>query len=103
MAGLPLFVVRQTDEIDYFKNEIETMLNSILSTIELKEKGVYVQASTLGSLEALLQLLKSYNIPVKILLLSKIIQKEGIFSFLVFRSEYWTCTSKRCYESISTT
>jgi translation initiation factor 5B len=53
MAGLPLFVARQDDEIEYYKNEIETILKTVLNSIKLKEKGVYVQASTLGSLEAL--------------------------------------------------
>jgi len=65
MAGFPLFVVRKEDEIDFFKNEIEIMLKSVLNSIQLKDKGVYVQASTLGSLEAFLQLLKTSNIPVK--------------------------------------
>lgn len=64
MAGLPLYVAQQEDEIDYFKNEIETILKSELNAIELKEKGVYVHASTLGSLEAFLQLLKISKIPV---------------------------------------
>ncbi len=65
MAGFPLFVVRQEDEIDYYKNEIENMLKTVLNSIELKDTGVYVQASTLGSLEAFLQLLKTSRIPVR--------------------------------------
>ena len=40
-------------------SEIKTMRKNI----EKSEKGVYVQASTLGSLEALLDFLKSSNIP----------------------------------------
>ena len=59
MAGLPLFVARQKDDIDYFQNEIEGTLKSALNSFELKDTGVYVQASTLGSLEAFLQLLKN--------------------------------------------
>jgi translation initiation factor 5B len=65
MAGLPLFVTRNEDEVEYFKNEIEIIFKTVLNSIELKEKGVYVQASTLGSLEALLELLKKFKIPVK--------------------------------------
>jgi translation initiation factor 5B len=65
MAGLPLFVTRNEDEVEYFKNEIEIIFKTVLNSIELKEKGVYVQASTLGSLEALLELLKTFKIPVK--------------------------------------
>jgi translation initiation factor 5B len=66
MAGLPLFVGRKEDEIEYFKNEIQNILKTALSSIKLKENGVYVQASTLGSLEALLEFLKTSNIPVNI-------------------------------------
>jgi len=65
MAGLPLFVGRNDDEVEYFKNEIQNILKSALSSIKLKENGVYVQASTLGSLEALLEFLKTSNIPVR--------------------------------------
>ncbi|CAF4241005.1 unnamed protein product [Rotaria socialis] len=63
MAGLPLFVARQTDETDFYKNEIGIILKTALNSIQLEDKGVYVQASTLGSLEGLLQLLKTSNIP----------------------------------------
>jgi translation initiation factor 5B len=65
MAGLPLFVGRTDDEVEYFKNEIQNILKTALSSIKLKENGVHVQASTLGSLEALLEFLKTSNIPVK--------------------------------------
>ncbi|CAF4568535.1 unnamed protein product, partial [Rotaria sp. Silwood1] len=63
MAGLPLFVGRRDDETEYFKNEIQNILKTALSSIKLKENGVHVQASTLGSLEALLEFLKTSNIP----------------------------------------
>lgn len=39
-------------------------MKSTLSTIQLQERGVFVQASTLGSLEALLAFLKNSKIPV---------------------------------------
>ncbi len=65
MAGLPLFVGRKDDEVEYFKHEIQNILKTALSSIKLKENGVHVQASTLGSLEALLEFLKTSNIPVK--------------------------------------
>lgn len=39
-------------------------LKQTLSSIKLEEKGVYVQASTLGSLEALLEFLRTSKVPV---------------------------------------
>lgn len=38
-------------------------LKDVLQSIKLSEHGVYVQASTLGSLEALLDFLKTSKIP----------------------------------------
>lgn len=46
------------------KEEIAKELSSALGNIRLAERGVYVQASTLGALEALLDFLKSSKIPV---------------------------------------
>lgn len=46
------------------KEEIAKELSSALGNIRLAERGVYVQASTLGALEALLDFLKSSRIPV---------------------------------------
>ena len=67
MAGFPLFVIQNDDDIDYYKTIIDNMLTNVLNSIELNDKGVYVQASTLGSLEAFIQLLKTSKIPVKLI------------------------------------
>ena len=48
----------------YFQEEISKALKDILSSIKLSERGVFVQASTLGSLEALLEFLRTEKIPV---------------------------------------
>ena len=63
MAGLPLFVANREDEIEYYKEELQTMLKQALSSIKLSDTGVFVQASTLGSLEALLEFLRTSKIP----------------------------------------
>ena len=41
-------------------------MKGALSAIHLSDRGVYVQSSTLGSLEALLTFLKQSKIPVRI-------------------------------------
>ncbi|XP_060067641.1 eukaryotic translation initiation factor 5B-like [Ylistrum balloti] len=63
IAGLPLYVAKNQDETEYYKEELSTALKEVLNAIKLSERGVFVQASTLGSLEALLEFLKVSNIP----------------------------------------
>lgn len=48
----------------FFREEVAKELKSALSHIKLSSEGVYVQASTLGSLEALLEFLRTSKIPV---------------------------------------
>lgn len=50
------------------REEVARELKSALSSIKLTERGVFVQASTLGSLEALLEFLKTSKIPVSFVL-----------------------------------
>ena len=52
------------DDEDDLKDEIMSDLTSLLDVVDKSGQGVCVQASTLGSLEALLDFLKSSKIPV---------------------------------------
>ncbi|XP_077440575.1 eukaryotic translation initiation factor 5B isoform X1 [Vanacampus margaritifer] len=63
LAGLPLLVAHKDDEIAVLRDELILELKQTLSSIKLEEKGVYVQASTLGSLEALLEFLRTSKVP----------------------------------------
>ncbi|KAK2857156.1 hypothetical protein Q5P01_005891 [Channa striata] len=63
LAGLPLLVAHKEDEVPVLKDELVRELKQTLSSIKLEEKGVYVQASTLGSLEALLEFLRTSKVP----------------------------------------
>lgn len=64
ITGLNLQIAQKPDEVDILKEEIARELSSALGNIKLAERGVFVQASTLGALEALLDFLKSSKIPV---------------------------------------
>ncbi|XP_036419288.1 LOW QUALITY PROTEIN: eukaryotic translation initiation factor 5B [Colossoma macropomum] len=63
LAGLPLLVAHKEDEIPVLRDELIRELKQTLNAIKLEEKGVYVQASTLGSLEALLEFLRTSKVP----------------------------------------
>lgn len=64
IAGSRLLVLGPDDDEDDLRAEVMSDLTSLLNSIDKTGRGVCVQASTLGSLEALLDFLKSSNIPV---------------------------------------
>ncbi|KAJ1613039.1 Fun12p GTPase and translation initiation factor IF2 [Cryptosporidium canis] len=67
VAGTQLLIPPKnstTDEIESLKEEVMKDMGEIFSSVDRTGNGVYVMASTLGSLEALLVFLKSSNIPV---------------------------------------
>ena len=64
IAGSRLLVVGPDDDEDDLIDEVEADLNKLFSRVAKSGRGVSVQASTLGSLEALLDFLKDCKIPV---------------------------------------
>ncbi|KXX82151.1 Eukaryotic translation initiation factor 5B [Madurella mycetomatis] len=64
IAGSRLLVVGPDDDESDLEDEVEGDLASLFSRVEKSGRGVSVQASTLGSLEALLDFLKDCKIPV---------------------------------------
>jgi len=64
VAGTQLLVCGPRDDIEALKDEIMQDFASILSKVDKSGEGVCVQASTLGSLEALLAFLEESKIPV---------------------------------------
>ncbi|OWM85049.1 eukaryotic translation initiation factor 5B-like [Punica granatum] len=66
IAGTGLYVVGPDDDIEDVKEAAMEDMKSVMSRIDKTGEGVCVQASTLGSLEALLEFLKSpaVSIPV---------------------------------------
>lgn len=64
IAGSRLLVVGPDDDESDLEEEVESDLGALFSRVEKSGRGVTVQASTLGSLEALLDFLKVSKIPV---------------------------------------
>jgi len=65
IAGSRVFVARKKDDIEVIKSLVMEPLESIKNSLQTSNEGVHVQASTLGSLEALLEFLKDNMVPVR--------------------------------------
>ncbi|ODV97331.1 hypothetical protein PACTADRAFT_32802 [Pachysolen tannophilus NRRL Y-2460] len=64
VAGSRLLVVREGDDEEDMLDDVMEDLTGLLDSVDTTGRGVTVQASTLGSLEALLDFLKDMKIPV---------------------------------------
>lgn len=76
IAGLNIYVAHKPEDIEPLKEIVARELKSALSTIKLQDRGVYVQASTLGSLEALLDFLRSSKIPYSNIRIGPVVKKD---------------------------
>ncbi|XP_074575005.1 uncharacterized protein LOC141831528 [Curcuma longa] len=65
IAGTSLYVLKPEDDLEELKEMVMQDVEKVMSRIDKSGEGVYVQASTLGSLEALTEFLRSpdVNIP----------------------------------------
>merc|ERR1712157_647262 len=63
MAGTPVLICNEDDDEEDIKSEVMSDLTSLQSKLSTDKKGVMVQASTLGALEALLQFLREETKP----------------------------------------
>ncbi|GMM53244.1 translation initiation factor eIF5B [Starmerella bacillaris] len=64
IAGSRLLVVGPDDDEEDLKDDVMDDMSGLLDSVDKSGEGVCVQASTLGSLEALLDFLKQMKIPV---------------------------------------
>lgn len=64
VAGTELLLVQDGDDIEQLCEDVMQDISSIFDNVDHTGVGVYVMASTLGSLEALLQFLTEKKIPV---------------------------------------
>ncbi|XP_044512296.1 eukaryotic translation initiation factor 5B-like [Mangifera indica] len=66
IAGTGLYVVGPDDDLDDIKEAAMEDMKSVMSRIDKSGEGVCVQASTLGSLEALLEFLKTPEVSIPV-------------------------------------
>ncbi|XP_057789455.1 uncharacterized protein LOC131006280 [Salvia miltiorrhiza] len=94
IEGTNLYVVGPHDDIEATKEAAMEDLNSVISRTGTSSVGVYVQASTLGSLEALLEFLKTpaVNIPVRATRIGPVHKKDVKIASVMLekRKEYAT-------------
>ncbi|XP_023309007.2 eukaryotic translation initiation factor 5B [Lucilia cuprina] len=76
IAGINLLIAHKPDEVEICKEEVARELKSALSHIKLASTGVYVQASTLGSLEALLEFLRTSKIPYSAIRIGPVVKRD---------------------------
>merc|ERR1712013_46409 len=92
IAGLSMRVAHNPDELDVLKEAAERDLASALNAIKLKPLGVFVQASTLGSLEALLEFLKTSKIPYAGVRIGPVVRKDVMrASTMLEHEEKYAC------------
>jgi translation initiation factor 5B len=64
MAGTTLHVCNEDTELDAVVEDVRAEYEQVVKGFNRKPEGVYVMASTLGSLEALMSFLKDSEVPV---------------------------------------
>lgn len=72
LSGMPIIVLK--NDLDEVKDELKKEVSEVL--IDTEKEGIIVKADTLGSLEALINLLKSKKIKIKKALIGSITKKD---------------------------
>lgn len=90
LAGTALLVAHHEDEIEILTKEAQEEVDAVLKNIKVSDKGVYVQASTLGSLEALLEYLRTSKIPYSGINIGPVHKRDVVrASVMLQRDEQW--------------
>jgi len=66
VAGTQLLIAGPEDDLEALKDEVMEDMQDIFSSVDKTGEGVCVQASTLGSLEALLEFLRSDDVQIPV-------------------------------------
>lgn len=79
-SSVLIYNPKNGDNLEDLKDQVMQDLEQMLKKVSKSGKGVYVQSSTLGSLEALLEFLKSEKIPVSGINIGPVHKKDVIAS-----------------------
>ena len=85
IAGLSMRVTNNPDEVEVLREATD---RDCASGIKLKPLGVFVQASTLRSLEALLEFLKTSKIPYAGVRIGPVVRIFKIYSRKMFQMHF---------------
>ncbi|KAK9056016.1 hypothetical protein SSX86_027103 [Deinandra increscens subsp. villosa] len=92
VAGTALYVVGPGDDVKELKESVMDDMRNVMSRVDKSGEGVFVQASTLGSLEALLEFLKTpaVSIPVNGIGIGPVHKKDILKAGTMKKKEYKT-------------
>lgn len=86
IAGSHLMVIKSGDDEEAIKEQVMEDLEDMLNSVDKSGQGVCVQASTLGSLEALLSFLKDMKIPVSGINIGPVHKKDIVRASVMLES-----------------
>jgi translation initiation factor 5B len=78
VAGSELYVYQNEDQLEEYSKLLLKEFDEIKKKMKLSKQGVVVMASTLGSLEALLNYLKSCKVPVSYINIGNVTRDDVI-------------------------
>merc|ERR1719162_2942898 len=76
VCGSDVFVIKESSCVKELQDNVQANFKSILSGFEKQAEGVYVKASTIGSLEALLSFLGKMQVPVSDMSIGEVHKKD---------------------------
>lgn len=76
VCGSEVFVVKETSVLAELQEKVQANFQSILCGFEKQSEGVFVKASTIGSLEALLSFLEKHKVPVTHVSIGEVTKKD---------------------------
>ena len=87
VAGTNLFVAHNEEEVAKYSKLVMNDIENLRKKIKAGEYGVHVQASTVGSLEALIEFLRGHDIPIGSVSIGPIHKKDVVRASLNFKMD----------------